>query len=156
MELDRVLEVLRALNDEGVEYVVVGAVALNLHGLPRATEDIDVFIRASEQNVARVRSALHRLWDDAHIDEISADDLSGEYPVVRYGPPNEDFMIDLLSRLGEAFGFDDLVSEVISVGDVPVRLATPATMYAMKRDTARAQDRADAQALKDRFDLGGA
>ena len=39
MEASRLLEVLKALSDAGVEYKVVGAVALNLHGIVRATED---------------------------------------------------------------------------------------------------------------------
>ena len=38
--LDKTLEVIRGLNDEDVDYVVIGGVALNLHGLVRATEDL--------------------------------------------------------------------------------------------------------------------
>lgn len=46
MELDRVMVVLRALQEEAADYVLVGAVALNLHGIARATEDLDLFVRA--------------------------------------------------------------------------------------------------------------
>ena len=42
IDLDRLLALIRALNREGVEYVVIGAVALGLHGLARATEDVDL------------------------------------------------------------------------------------------------------------------
>ncbi len=153
VDLDRALDVLRALHDEEAAYVLVGALALNLHGLPRATEDLDIFVRAESENIERVRKALRRVWDDPEIEDVSADDLGGDYPVIRYGPPGEDFVIDLISRLGEAMRFEDLMFETIVVNDVPVRIATPTTLYEMKRATMRPQDRADAAALKRRFDL---
>jgi hypothetical protein len=61
--------------------------------------------------------------------------------------------IDVLSRLGEAFEFADLQATVHLYGDVEVRVATAETLYRMKRDTVRLQDKADAQALKDKFGL---
>jgi hypothetical protein len=51
MEFERILELLRALASEDVDYVLVGGVALNLHGIVRATEDVDLFIRPSVDNV---------------------------------------------------------------------------------------------------------
>lgn len=153
MELDRALEILQALNDEGVDYVLVGALALNLHGLPRATEDLDVFVRENAENIKRIRTAFRHLWDDPEIDNLRSEDLEGEYPVIRYGPPDEDFVIDLISRLGDAFRFDDLESETIVLKDVRVRVVTAATLYAMKKDTIRGQDRVDADLLKQKFEL---
>lgn len=84
---------------------------------------------------------------------ITAQDLAGEYPTVRYGPSGEGFVIDLLSRLGSAFRFDDLEVQTVSVEGVPVRVATPATLYRMKRGTARPIDRADAAALREKFGI---
>jgi hypothetical protein len=72
---------------------------------------------------------------------------------VRYGPPGEDFVIDLLSALGDASRYEDLDAQVIEADGVPVRLATPATLYRMKRDTIRPIDHADAAMLKDKFGL---
>lgn len=153
MELDRVLAVLRALSDQDVEYVLVGGVALNLHGIVRATDDLDLFVRADADNIGRLRTALRVVWDDPDIEQITAEDLGGDYPVVRYGPPDEDFVIDLMSRLGEVVRFDDLQTEIVTVTDIPVRIATPATLYEMKKDTVRPIDRADAAALRDAFDI---
>ena len=59
----------------------------------------------------------------------------------------------MLSRLGEAFTFADLKATAYSYGDVEVKVATPETLYRMKRDTVRLRDKADAQALKDKFGL---
>lgn len=153
MDYDDLLKLLRALHEHRVDYVLVGGVAVNLHGIVRATEDVDLFVRPTEENIAQLRAALASLWSDDDIDEITAEDLAGQYPTIRYGPPGTDYAIDLLSRLGSAVGFDDLAWESVEVEGVPVRLATPATLYRMKRDTMRPIDRADAHALRDLFGL---
>lgn len=57
-----------------VDNVVIGEVAMNLHGIARATEDVAIFIAPNEENVARLRSALHAVQDDETIEEISAAD----------------------------------------------------------------------------------
>jgi hypothetical protein len=151
VEIERALAVLAALEREQVEYVLVGGLALGVHGLVRATRDIDLFVRPTGDNVARLRAALRHVFDDPSIDEIVAEDLAGAYPVVRYGPPDEDFVIDVMGRIGEAFAFDDLDSEHRTVGGTSVRVATPRTLYRMKAHTLRPQDRADAEALRRRF-----
>lgn len=124
-----------------------------LHGIVRATEDHDLFVRATPENIDRIRQALGDLYDDPEIELITVDDLAGEFSVVRYGPPGVDYVIDLIARLGEAFDFDDIESQAIQVDGVTVTVATPAMLYRMKRDTVRPQDRADAVELQRRFGL---
>ena len=153
IDLDRLLALVRALNREGVEYAVVGAVALGLHGLARATEDLDLFVQPTSENVARLRRALSAVWADPDIDTIVASDLAGEYPTIRYGPPDGSFTLDLLSRLGERFGYDDIETATVELEGEPVRTATPRMLYVMKRDTLRPLDQADAAALRRTFNL---
>lgn len=153
IDLDRFLVLLRALNREGVEYVVVGAVALGLHGLARATEDVDLFVRPTLDNVAGLKRALSAVWSDPEIETIDADELAGEFPVVRYGPPDGAFTLDILARLGERFAFDDIETGVVELEGEPVRVATPRMLYVMKRDTVRPLDHADAAALRRTFGL---
>ena len=141
-----------ALRDENVDYVLVGALALDVLGIGRMTEDIDLFVRPTPDNVARLRSALRRVWQDPSIDEITSEDLAGEYPAIQYVAP-DGTPIDILARLGDAFAFADIEVAVHSYGDVEVRVATPQALYRMKRDTIRLRDKADAQALKDKFRL---
>jgi hypothetical protein len=88
------------------------------------------------------------------LDEISADDLLGEYPAIQYVPPDGSFRLDLLTRLGEAFAFRDLEIERVSFDDLTVSVASPRTLYRMKRDTVRLKDKADAEMLRRQFDLG--
>lgn len=154
MERDDLVRLFAALAAEDVAYVLVGGVAMNLHGVVRATEDVDLFVRPDAENVAGVRRALRRLYADPDVEGIRAEDLAGEYPVVRYVPPEGGLVLDLIARLGDRFAFGDLRSEIRDLGGVPVRLATPATLYAMKHDTVRPVDRADAERLRDAFDVG--
>jgi hypothetical protein len=107
-----------------VDYVLFGGQAVNLHGILRFTEDIDLFVKPSAETVERLRRALRRIWIDPAIEEIQAHDLGGEYAVVRYGTP-DGFAIDLVARIGEAFSFDEIEAERVELEGVPVRIATP-------------------------------
>jgi hypothetical protein len=153
LDLDKLLELIRAMNEEGVEYITFGAIAMAVHGLPRTTEDADFFIAPTAENVERLKRALRRIWDDPAIDEISADDLLGEYPSVRYGPPVDDWTIDFLTRLGEVFPYDALQWETFTLEGVPIRAVTPRMLYEMKRDTVRYKDRLDSERLREKFAL---
>ncbi len=53
-------EMLRALSAEGAECLVVGAYAMAAHGVPRATGDLDIWVRPSRENAQRVLRALQR------------------------------------------------------------------------------------------------
>jgi len=90
---------------------------------------------------------------DPSIEEIRAADLCGEYPAVRYLPP-DGFGFDLVTRLGEAVSYAALEVEVKMYDDVPVRVVTPETLWRMKKDTVRPLDRLDAAMLAERFGLG--
>jgi hypothetical protein len=150
---DEAIRILAAFERHGVAYVLVGSMAMAAQGIVRATRDMDVFIDPSESNVARLRAALLEVFDDPHIEEITAADLGGDYPAVQYIPPGGDYSIDLLARLGEMFHYRDRDTETLEIEGVRVRVATPGMLYRMKRDTVRAQDRLDAQVIKDRFNL---
>jgi predicted nucleotidyltransferase len=155
MDYDLTRRVLAALHQHGVVYKVFGAVALNLHGLARATEDLDIFVEPEVENIARLRAALHSVFEDPSIDEITAEDLLGDYPAVQYAPPSEGFHLDILTRLGERFDYATLAAETIDFDGIPVVVVTARTLYEMKKDTVRAKDRGDAEALARRFKLGG-
>jgi hypothetical protein len=153
IELKDVLKIIQAFNREGVEYKVFGAFALNFHGLPRLTDDADFFVEPSPENVVKIKRALRSIWDDPNLDEIQDDDMISDYPSFNYNPPDETYGIDVVSRLGEAFKYADLPSQVVEMDGVTVRVVTPQTLYAMKKDTVRHQDKADAANLREKFKL---
>ena len=88
MDRDEILRVLRAFDQEGLEYVLIGAAAMGFHGLVRATEDLDIVIRATAEHIERLKRAFRAAYDnDPNVDEIKAADLLGDYPALRYYPP---------------------------------------------------------------------
>jgi hypothetical protein len=154
MDLQEAKRILAALEREGVEYVLIGSMAMAAQGLIRATRDPDFFVSPSAENVARLRRALASLYaDDPNIDEITAADLAGDYPAIEYTPPQGDYSMDILSRLGEAFRYESIESQTVLLDEIRVRVATPRMLYRMKKDTVRPQDRLDAEALRRRFSL---
>jgi len=154
MDRDELFRVLRAFDREGLEYVLIGAAAMGFHGVVRATEDLDLFIKATAENVERLKRAFRATYaDDPNIDEIRAADLLGDYPAVRYYPPSGDLYFDVMTRLGEVAHFENVAQEDKDLDGVRVRVATPAALYRLKKGTVRPLDRQDAEALRRRFDL---
>ncbi len=135
------LRVLRTFDREGLDYVLIGAAAMGFHGVVRATEGLDLFIKATADNVDRLKRAFR------------AEDLLGAYPAVRYYPPSGDLCFDVMTRLGEAASFETVAQENKEVEGIRVRVATPAALYRLKKGTVRPLDRQDAEALRRRFDL---
>jgi hypothetical protein len=120
----------------------------------RATEDVDLFIRATPENVERLRTAFRNSYDgDPNIEDIRTEDLLGEYPAVRYYPPSGDLYFDVLTRLGEAARFESVEAEIKEIEGARVRVATPAALYRLKSGTVRPLDHQDAAALRERFNL---
>lgn len=154
VDLDEVLAVVKAMNAEGVEYITFGAIALMTHGIVRNTEDADFFVAPTVENIERLKRALRSVWDDPSIDEIDTQELMGEYPSIRYGPPDTEFYIDFLTRLGEAYSYDTLRWEMSEIEGVPIRVVTPLQLYEMKRHTVRDKDRIDAASLLRKYSFG--
>lgn len=153
MDFATLKRLLAAFELHGVTYAIFGAMAMNLHGLARFTEDLDVFLAPVVENIERLRMALKSVVDDPEIDQITADDLLGSYPAVQYTSPDGSLQLDLLTRLGEAFAFEDLEVARLPFDGLTVSVVTPRTLYRMKRNTVRLKDRADAETLRQRFKL---
>jgi hypothetical protein len=148
------MRVLRAFEAAGLEYVLIGAAAMGVHGLIRATQAFDLFIRPTPDNIEKLRTAFRAAYEgDPNIDEISTADLLGEYPVVRYVPPTGDLFFDVMTQLGEVPNFETVDAEVKELDGTHVPVATPAALYRLKKGTVSSQDHVDAAALRERFSL---
>jgi hypothetical protein len=125
VDRDEIVRVLRAFEQAGLEYVLIGATAMGFHGLVRATEDIDLFIRATPDNVDRLRRALRSAYDgDPNVEDIRAEDLLGDYPAIHYYPPTGDLYFDILTRLGDAATFETVRAETKEIDGTRVSVAT--------------------------------
>lgn len=153
MDFNEVLRVLESLERENVEYAVFGAMAMNLHGLIRATDDLDLFVKPERENLNRLKNALRSVYDDPNIDQIDVDELLDDYPAVRYLPEGSELSFDILTRLGEAFQWDDLEIQTVESGAIRARVISPGTLVRMKADTVRPKDRQDAAWIKESFGI---
>ena len=129
---------LRAFEERRLEYVLIGASAMAFHGLVRATEDLDLFIRATPENIERLRQALKDAYaDDPQIDEISSADLwANTQPFVTI---HQQVIFILTFLLALANQPDSRLStlKLREIEGTHVRIATPAALYRMKKGTVR-------------------
>ncbi len=123
------------LNDAEARYVVIGGMAVIQAGFVRATEDIDLLIDASPDNVQKVRRALAQLPDGA-AQELSDDDVE-RYTVVRVA---DEIVVDLL-KLACGVTYDDAKSDVehVTIDGVRIPFATPELLWRTKQ-TVRDKD----------------
>ena len=156
MTLEEAKAILAALVREHVEFVVIGSMAMAAQGLPRATHDLDLFVSPKIENLEALKRALRDLFNDPNVDQIDPGELAGDYPAVEYTPPHGHYSMDILTRIGEAFTWQDLAAncDAIELGDLLVQVANPKMLYLMKKDTVRPQDRADAARIREAFGLG--
>lgn len=121
------------------------------HGMERLTRHIGLFVKMDPKNIERLRKALHSVFEDPSINEITFNELHN-YPVIRYGTPNG-FYIDIMAHIGEVIDYKDLEYEIIDYQGIKIKIGTPETLYNLKKDTVRHQDKMDAIFLKELIKL---
>lgn len=126
---------------------MVGAHALAVHGVPRATGDLDVWIDASAENAPRVWRALLRFGAPVAELGVSEADLQRPATVIQIGiPPRR---IDLLTEItGVAFASAWAGRVTYPVGGIQVPFIGREHLLDNKRATGRLKDRADVEALE--------
>lgn len=140
------LDLLRALVEAGVEFVVVGAHAMAAHGVPRATGDLDVVVRPSAANAARVVAALRSFGAPLDAHGVREIDFSSPGAVYQLGlPPRR---IDLLTSL-TGVSFDEAWTgrTELQLADLRVPFLGRDALLRNKRATAREKDLADLELL---------
>jgi hypothetical protein len=139
-------DILSAFADAGVEYLVIGAYALAAHGHPRATGDLDLWVRPTPDNAERVMEALSAFG--APLAEVSREDFATPDTVFQIGVSPR--RIDLLTTI-EGVRFDDAWPErlEIEIEDLPVSVIGRKHFIQNKRALGRPQDRADVERLRE-------
>jgi hypothetical protein len=85
-------DLLSAFHAHGVKYLIVGGYAVSFHSQPRATKDIDLFVRADPTNAKAVYAALAAFG--APIADISVGDLADPHQFIRFG--REPVAVDIM------------------------------------------------------------
>jgi hypothetical protein len=139
-------DMLSAFSDERVEYLLVGAYALAVHGLPRATGDLDLWIRPSPENARRVWLALARFGAPLH--DLRQEDFHTSGMVFQIGVTP--CRIDILTAI-DGVDFDEAWPNRIDVEVEGLKVTTIGReeLIKNKRITARPQDVADVARLEE-------
>jgi hypothetical protein len=139
-------DMLSALSDAGAEYLVVGAYALAVHGIPRGTGDLDIWIRPSHENAAKVWRALERFG--APLVDIQRDDLTTAGIVFQIGiAPRR---IDVLTSIdGVEFEAAWTERSDVDIAGLTVPVLSRRHLIQNKKAVARPQDLADVARLED-------
>jgi hypothetical protein len=140
------LELLSSLLAARARFLVIGAYAVGIHGRPRATKDLDVWVEATPDNAARVLDALRRFG--APLGELTDSDLDHVGTGFKMGiPPRR---IDILTQI-EGISFSEAWPNRIE-GDFGDGVRCPviglADIITNKRAAGRPQDLADVAVLE--------
>lgn len=141
------VDIAKGFVDNDVEFLIVGAYALAAHGFPRATGDIDMLVRPTPENAARVLRALVDFGAPVAAHGVTQRDFEVEEKVYQLGlPPRR---IDILTSIS-GVSFDEAAAEAIEghLGPVKVRFIGRAAMARNKLASGRAKDLADAELLQ--------
>ena len=141
-------ELLSAFNEHGVEYLVIGGHAVSEHSQPRATKDLDIFIRSDRNNGERVYRALAAFG--APLSGISPADFDNQLDSI-FQIGVEPDRIDILQSI-PAVSFDQAWKnrvETIIDGSVPAHFISREDLIANKLATGRHRDLGDVESLRE-------
>jgi Nucleotidyl transferase of unknown function (DUF2204) len=138
-------EFIGLLNSRGVDYVIVGAHSLAFHGRPRYTGDLDILVRPSPENAAKLVSLL-RDFGFGKADFAESDFTAPERMIQLGRAPNR---IDLLTSIS-GVPIDDAFKSRIStqLEGLPVFVLGKESLIRNKRTVGRPQDIADIESLE--------
>ena len=139
-------DMLRALVDERVRFLLVGAYALAAHGYPRATMDIDIWVMPAPDNADAVMRALGRFGAPLH--NLTRGDLEREGTVFQIGVAPR--RIDIITG-ASGLQFEDAFSHAnaVTIEGIMVHIPSVADLIRNKRASGRTRDLADAEALEE-------
>jgi len=143
-------EMLQLFIEEKVEFLLVGAFALAVHGLPRATGDIDLFVKPDKENSERVCRALARFG--APMADISIEDFQSEDVILQIGVvPRRIDIITAISGVSFDEAFRDSIISIVDGLNIPV--ISKLKMIKNKESTGREKDALDVKILKKHLNL---
>ena len=139
------LDMLRCLNKAGVDYIMVGGWAVNLHGYVRATIDLDIWILADQENARKVYAALGEFG--APLGEVKPEDFAQDGTIFQIGVAP--CRIDVINKI-DGVKYAEASPRAIqkTIEGVPVRIISREDLIVNKRASGRTKDLADAEILE--------
>jgi len=142
-------EMLQILNENGVDYLLVGAYALAAQGYPRSTLAIDIWVKPTGENSAKVYEALAQFG--APLDEIDPDTFKEKGIIFQIGVAPR--RIDIITEISGEIEFDDAKKRRLraELEDVSFNTLSMEDLIRNKEATGRPKDLIDAQNLRKHF-----
>ena len=138
-------EILQALSDENVKFILVGAYAIAAHGYPRATMDIDIWVKPSPDNAEAVLRALRSFGAPLH--NLTKKDLEEDGTIFQVGVAPR--RIDIVtSATGLKFEQTYHNSALVNIDGIDIHIPSIDDLIISKKATGRTKDIADAEALE--------
>jgi len=138
-------EMLSCLKDESVDFLVVGAYALAAHGFPRATGDLDIWVRNDSENAHRIMRALSKFGAPAT--KLSSEDFTSTDLIVQFGV--EPCRIDLITGISGVEFEEAWRNRVnIEIDDLQISILSKKDLLTNKMATGRDKDQGDIIWLK--------
>jgi hypothetical protein len=142
-------ELLKSFNAHDVKYLIVGGYAVSYHAQPRATKDLDLFIKADAENAKAIYAALSSFG--APLQGFSVDDLTDTTKFIRFG--REPAAVDVLPAI-DGVNFDEAwTRRITGVIDVATNLTaffiSREDLVASKIAAGRLRDLADVEEIRD-------
>jgi hypothetical protein len=138
------LELLKLLNDERVEYLIVGGYAVAAHGHPRFTRDLDIWVNPTTKNSRKIISALDKFG--FHSLGLKTTDFIEPDTAIQLGyPPARVIFVTELDGLEFDETYPNRVKKMEQ--DNPIYYIDILSLITSKRLTGRSQDMEDAEFL---------
>ena len=139
---------LASLGEEGALFVIIGAYAVAVHGAPRSTGDIDIWIRPDPDNAHRVWKALVHFGAPVEAMGLTPEDLSKPGTVYQIGQPPR--RIDITTRIS-GVEFDEAwpARVMATVDGLELPFLGRDDLLRNKRASARSKDLADVELLEE-------
>jgi hypothetical protein len=141
-------DIVSALRDEGAEFLVVGAFAMAAHGVPRATGDLDLWVRPEPENAAKVWRALVRFGAPVESAGLTVEDLVNPDMVFQMGRPPR--RIDVITGI-DGVSFEEAWPnrKLVLVEGLEVPCLGRAELIQNKDSSGRDKDLVDLKTLRD-------
>lgn len=141
-------EFIQLLNENKIEYLVVGGIAVILHGYPRYTIDIDFWVNPTKENAKKLIKTLDLFG--FHFDNLTEEDLSKDDQIIQLGfPPNRLDIITSVNGLVFKECFKRKILYKFENDDLTINLISKEDLIKNKLATGRSQDIADVDNLPD-------
>lgn len=153
-------EVFKAFYQERVKYLVVGGLAVNLHGIPRVTYDIDVIIPTDRENVLKLNCTLRALGYIPRL-PVNPDDMADEKTLKDwienrnmrafsfYHKKEHNKVVDIVLEHPLDFTESFRHSAIKKVGGIEIYVASIGDIITMKKVSNRPKDLSDMEMLKE-------